>query len=77
MYVYTVATATRHYAVTLEWDGWTVPGSERDLLVFAQGAASMRDGGPVGGAAIHSRDDDACRAVVWVEAIHPDGPTQR
>lgn len=73
MFIHSVSTASRHYAVTVEWDGWTVPGLDRDILVFAAGAASMRDGGPVGEAAIHDRDDDACRAVVWVNAIDPDG----
>lgn len=73
MFIHSVSTKSNHYVVSVEWDGFTVPGLDRDILVFASGAASMRDGGPVGEAAIHSRDDDACQAEVWVNVVHPDG----
>ena len=64
------------YLVTLEWDcgsGSAAPDT-LTLHLFAQGAASLREDGPVGNAAIVERCDIAESAIVFVECLHIDGP---
>lgn len=72
MTILSVTAASTYYVVRIEWDAWVAP-SDKDLRVFASGAASLRDGGPVGEAAIHSHDADMFSAEVWVNALSADG----
>lgn len=72
MTIYTVTAASTYYIVRVEWDEWAVP-ADRDLRIFASGAASLREGGPVGESAVHNRDDFACCAEVWVNAGSEEG----
>jgi hypothetical protein len=73
MTIYSVRGHSDHYDVKVEWDGDTVPAHERDILLFAAGAASLREGGPVGEPILGMIDHDACLAVVSVPVDNADG----
>jgi hypothetical protein len=73
MTIYSVRGHYDHYDVTVEWDGDTVPAFERDILLFAAGAASLREGGPVGEPVLGMIDHDDCRAVVSVQVDNVEG----
>lgn len=77
MFIYSVSTKSNGYLVTVENDqnGWT-PADDRAIRLFAAGAASMRDGGPVGTAVITDRVEapNGTHFHVFVGVEHPEGP---
>lgn len=75
MFIYSiVAAAATYYVVTVERDtaqeAWVGVPTDAEVIAFARGAASLREGGPVGSASIAqhigSRGEGGPKIEVWV-----------
>lgn len=75
MFIYAVTCVSANYYVVLierdlEGEAWVGTPTDAEYLTFARGAASLREGGPVGSAHIAShigaRGEGGPKVEVWV-----------